>query len=260
MKRVAILKNLERPIAGQAGDDVLPTGSPSLDILLGGGWPAGVISELCGPPGYAEAIAYRTVAAVQHAYPGSLVVFCGRDFSTRRASQAGLDTHRLLVTHSQEAAVTARESAGACLVVIDWTLGIDMPVRADKQLSVLYLTRHPGDVRSTACVELAPCSGSRGWAWAERMWHTWRPDRLRLSSMQVCLGKNASVQEVLSTAVYFGIITARGRWYSHGRHRIGGSWEAAAQNLLDSADLRTGIMNEIAALAPMHWAWPQVYP
>lgn len=256
MNRDELLDRLGRP-AAPAADGILPTGSVPLDLLLGGGWPAGAISEISGPPGYAEPLAYRTVAAVQRARPDGMVIFCGRDFSLRRADKAGLDTGRLLVTHSPDAAVTFRET-GTCLAVVDRTLGGGTPVRADKHMAVLYLTASPGDVRSTACIELTR-GRSRGWAWADRMWHTWHPDRLRFERMLVGTGKDAFAQELLDVAVLLDVVTARGRWYYRGSKQIGGGWDSAVDILAHEPGLQRNLLTACADRASVYPGWRHAY-
>jgi hypothetical protein len=105
--RSAALHRLEallhtRKLAGtlaptSASGAMAPSGLPALDAQLGGGWPAGAISELVGP-----ASAGRTGALVatlaRAAADGSVVALvdtCDR-FDPRSAADVGLDSDRLL--------------------------------------------------------------------------------------------------------------------------------------------------------------------
>lgn len=253
-----VMHLLTAPAPVTAAQDVLPTGSVSLDVLLGGGWPAGCISEVCGPPGYADPLAYRTIAAVQHAHPGRPAVLCTGSFSLQLARKYGVDNSRLMVTSIPGQAVSAIARDSPSIAVIDRPFGTDMPVRADKLLSVLCLTADPGDARSAACIRLAPYGGARGWAWAERMW-TSLPRQARFSSMLACFGDGAFTQELLDTAALLDVVTARGRRYSYGTRQIGGGWQAAVAELNGRKDLRDDILAEVAHQVPVYPGWAGVY-
>ena len=87
----------------------LPTGSVSLDIVLGGGWQQGSVSELYGPPDSGTTtVALRSIAAAQRARPGTVaVIYDGSpDRGARlpgRAAQLGADLDRLIIAGRPEA-------------------------------------------------------------------------------------------------------------------------------------------------------------
>lgn len=258
MNRDELLARLSRPEGTRQHGEVLPTGSPGLDILLGGGWPEGMISEISGPPGYADPLAYRTIAAVQRTYPGRKAVLCCTSYSPESSRKYAVDTGRLLVTSSPEQAVAEMREHEPCIAVIDRPLSRLMPVRADMSLSMLYLSMYPGDVRSASCVGLTGYGGSRGWVLAECMWRT-MPGRPMFRSMTVSLGDAAFHQELLHTAILLGIVSARGRWHSYGDRKIAGSWEDTVHALAGDPALCTSILAEVAGQAPVYPGWTHAY-
>lgn len=259
MNREDLLDQIMRLPPGHESAGFLPTGSVSLDSLLGGGWPAGAVSEIAGPPGYADPLAYRMISAVQRAYPRKSAVLCSASFSIMLAKQHGIDRDRLMCTDHPGEAVSLTEREGVCLTVIDSPLSREAPVRPDTSLSMLYLTVFPGDVRSAACIRMSPYSSSRGWAWAERMWCSY-PVSTAYSGMPAALrGSSAFVQEMLDAAVAAGVVEVRGRWYSYGGRQLGGSWETATHEIEDDPGLRTGILGELAGLMPVYPGWRYAY-
>lgn len=258
MNKDDLLNQLERHSdpAGSA-EYFLPTGSPALDILLGGGWPAGVISELCGPPEYTGPLAYQTVAAVQRAFPDEPVFMCCGDYSSRLASRYDVDAGRLLVTWNQGKAV--HDTGGARLGIVDRPLDARIPLRDDLQLTLLYLTMCPGLlVRSAACLRLSSC-GARGWAQAERLWDVRHPGLDPFGELPVCLGPDAAVQDILNVALLLGITSKRGRWYYFGDTRLGGSWQEAADWLFASPRIRAAVLSAVAEQAPVYPGWRHAY-
>jgi hypothetical protein len=75
---------------------VLPTGIPELDELLGGGFPAGRITELAGRRGGRTALAH--CLATQFTVQGKLVALVdgSEAFDARSAAGSGMDLNRLL--------------------------------------------------------------------------------------------------------------------------------------------------------------------
>lgn len=251
-----ILSQLGRQAQAAPAWDVLPSGSPSLDILLGGGWPAGVISELCGPQEFAVPFAYRTVNAVQTAYPDEPVLMCCGHYSRTLAARYHVDEDRLLVTGAEDTAL--RSYRGARLAVLDRPFGYrDALLREDRSMAVLCLTMYPGSVRSAACVQLSSLRGSRIWAMAERRWI----DRWALldCKIPVCTGRDAAAQEILELALRLGIATRRARYLYYGEDSLGGSWQEADERLSADTGLRMQVLADIAERAPLHPDWRHVY-
>lgn len=87
-----------------AGESIIaprmPTGSPSLDVRLGGGWPRGAISEVFGPNGSGKStIAYGTIAELHKREPGALAVLIDVEgsYSSKRGAAMGIDKDRLKI-------------------------------------------------------------------------------------------------------------------------------------------------------------------
>lgn len=253
-----ILRQLARPACTAVPGGLLPTGSVSLDSLLGGGWPAAAISEIAGPSGYADPLAYRTIAAVQRAHPDRTAVLCAGFFSVHLARRYEVDSSRLMVTSIAEDAVSAGEHS-PCIAVVDRTMSAEIPVRGDKELTTLYITREPGEIRSAACIRLSQYGGSPGWAWAQRMWNS-APPWPRFASMPVCLGSSSAfVQELLDAAVLLDIVRVRSRQYSYGEHHIGRGWKAAVHELRDASGLQLELLAEVSGHMPAYPGWRQAY-
>jgi len=105
----------------------ITTGSLTLDVVLGGGWPMNRWVELVGEASHGKtAIALRTIAANQKVNPEFTAVWiAAEDFDSEYAELCGVDTSRVLLveTNSMEDAFDAviqfMESKAVDLVVID---------------------------------------------------------------------------------------------------------------------------------------------
>lgn len=88
-----------------------PTGSISLDVMLGGGWPGNQWSELIGTESSGKTtIAHKTVAACQARDPEHTTLWVAAEgYDHQWARQLGVDTDRVLVlaTNAMEDAYTA---------------------------------------------------------------------------------------------------------------------------------------------------------
>ena len=85
-----------------AGESVaaprMSTGSPALDIRLGGGWPRGAMTEIFGPNGSGKStLAYAAIAELQRRDPNATVVLCDVEssYSGKRGDAMGIDRERL---------------------------------------------------------------------------------------------------------------------------------------------------------------------
>lgn len=121
----------------KAGESIpaprLPTGSPALDIRLGGGWPRGAISEIFGPYGGGKStLAYQTIAELHRRDPDALAVLVDVEgsYSGKRGAAMGIDDDRLFILRISTAesmvdelrALLAEQSNGqsaVSLVIID---------------------------------------------------------------------------------------------------------------------------------------------
>lgn len=114
------------------GSDVLlptriTTGSLSLDVMLGGGWPVGQWVEIIGEASHGKTcVALKTVAANQSRDPDFTVVWVAAEpWSPQYAEMCGVDTSRVMVVETNlmedayEAVIQFCESKAVDLVVID---------------------------------------------------------------------------------------------------------------------------------------------
>lgn len=105
----------------------ITTGSLTLDVVLGGGWPMNRWVELVGEASHGKtALALRTIAANQKVNPDFTAVWiAAEDFDAKYAELCGVDTSRVLLveTNSMEDAFDAviqfMESKAIDIVVID---------------------------------------------------------------------------------------------------------------------------------------------
>lgn len=107
------LAQVRRDIAKKFGDDVLvsgselkdrvipriTTGSLSLDVMLGGGWPVNQFNEIVGEFSSGKtSIIYKTIAANQAIYPEWTVVWLASEpFVASWAEAAGCDLDRFII-------------------------------------------------------------------------------------------------------------------------------------------------------------------
>lgn len=258
MNRGDLTALLGRPAApGGPPEASLPSGSPALDILTGGGWPAGSISEITGPDSACTALAYRTITAVQALHPGEPVILCAAAYDPGLARTHGTDPDRLLVTRDPAAA-----AAGSRLTVIDMPHAAgQLPARDSPGTTVLTLTRYRGYLRSAACIEAVPAPGGHGrWVTAAQAWNSHAfPPAGRMARLPACLSRDATAQEILHLAVVLGVMNLKGTWYTLGGDRIGNGWKNTARGIAGEYDLRVQLLSEIARIAPLHPGWRRAY-
>lgn len=105
----------------------ITSGSLTLDVVLGGGWPMNRWVELVGEASHGKtAIALRTIAANQKLNPDFTAVWiAAEDFDSKYAELCGVDNSRVLLveTNSMEDAFDAviqfMESKAVDMVVVD---------------------------------------------------------------------------------------------------------------------------------------------
>jgi recombination protein RecA len=114
-----------------ANQVVLPpritTGSLTLDVILGGGWPMNHWVEIVGDPSHGKtALALKTIAANQAKDPSFTVVWiAAENFDSKYAEMCGVDTSRVLLVENNimeeafEAAIQFCESKAIDMLVID---------------------------------------------------------------------------------------------------------------------------------------------
>jgi len=105
----------------------ITTGSLTLDVILGGGWPVNQWTEIIGEASHGKtAIALKTVAANQALDPNFVTVWVAAEpFDVEYAQACGIDTDRVLLVETNimeeayEAAISFCESKAIDLLVID---------------------------------------------------------------------------------------------------------------------------------------------
>lgn len=237
--------------ARAAGPAVLPTGSVSLDILLGGGWGKGSVSELYGPPGSGTTtVALRTIAAAQRANPGDIaVMYDSSPGSGSRlpgyAARLGADLDRLIITGSPDCLPDLPRKT--VITVIDGLSGARLPPRENLGATVLVIPRESGLIRPATVVRIQRSYGAR-WAWAELRQPTASPAPGRLPLIPVSLAAHAPIQEILHIALMYGLIEVHGkRWYYCGPRKFAGGWDDAVHILRKDQGFRETIISGIAA-------------
>ena len=79
------------------------TGSLSLDVILGGGWPGNQWAEILGLPSAGKTfLAYKTIAANQAANPAFTALWvCAEHYNSEWASALGVDNDRVVAVPTQ---------------------------------------------------------------------------------------------------------------------------------------------------------------
>jgi recombination protein RecA len=138
----------------KTGSDVanpgrITTGSLSLDLVLGGGWPTGVWSEVIGEASHGKtAICLKTIAANQALDPEFTVVWvAGETWHPEWAETCGVDNSRVIVVESNimeeayEAALKFCESRQVDLVVIDSLAALTPGAENEKSMDEMTVGR-----------------------------------------------------------------------------------------------------------------------
>lgn len=105
----------------------IPTGSLTLDVVLGGGWPMNHWVEIIGDPSHGKtALALKTIASNQERDPDFTTVWIAAEqFDADYARMCGVDTDRVLLVETNimedayEAVIQFCESKAVDMVVID---------------------------------------------------------------------------------------------------------------------------------------------
>lgn len=105
----------------------ITTGSLTLDVVLGGGWPVNQWTEIIGEASNGKtALALKTVAANQQRDPEFTTVWVAAEpFDVKYAEMCGVDTDRVLIVETNvmeeayEAAIQFCESKAVDLIIID---------------------------------------------------------------------------------------------------------------------------------------------
>lgn len=118
----------------------ITTGSLTLDVVLGGGWPVNQWTEVIGEASNGKtAIALKTVAANQAKDPEFTTVWIAAEpFDVKYAQMCGVDTERVLIVETNimeeayGAAIQFCESKAVDLIIID-SLPALVPVSEDEK-------------------------------------------------------------------------------------------------------------------------------
>jgi hypothetical protein len=128
---------VRRGVVGAPDDRRLPSGRSDLDLLLGGGFPRGRLSEITGPPSSGRtSIAWAILAdATRRGEVVGLVDGADR-FDPVRAAATGIDLERLLWIRLAEPSKALRAAEillgtrGFAVVVLDMADGMPLPERS----------------------------------------------------------------------------------------------------------------------------------
>lgn len=128
----------------------IPSGSVTLDYILGGGWPANQWSELIGDASSGKtALALHTIAANQKADPDFTVVWIAAEkWVSQYAEMCGVDTDRVFVVESNvmedalDAAIRFAESREVDLIVVDSLPALVPMAEDDKVMEEMTVGRH----------------------------------------------------------------------------------------------------------------------
>lgn len=105
----------------------IPSGSLTLDVILGGGWPLNHWVEIIGDPSHGKtALALKTIAANQERDPNFTVVWiAAENFDKDYAEMCGVDNDRVLIVENNimeeafEIAIQFCDTKSVDLIVID---------------------------------------------------------------------------------------------------------------------------------------------
>ena len=121
---------LQKKITVSTGSEVVnpgrvPTGSLSLDIALGGGWPAGQWSEIIGDPSNGKsAVCLKTIAHNQAVNPEFVAVWVAAEpWFPEWAETVGIDNDRVIVIQT-----TVMEEAYDAVIELATTKAVDLIV------------------------------------------------------------------------------------------------------------------------------------
>lgn len=120
--------------------DRIPSGSLTLDVILGGGWPQNHWVEVIGDPSNGKtALALKTIASNQARDPNFTVVWiAAENFDKGYAEMCGVDTDRVLIVENNimeeafEAAIQFCDSKAIDMLVID-SLPALVPIAEDEK-------------------------------------------------------------------------------------------------------------------------------
>ena len=128
----------------------IPSGSVTLDYILGGGWPANQWVELIGEASAGKSmLALKTVAANQQRDPDHTTVWIAAEkWVSQYAEMCGVDTDRVFVVETNimedalDAAIKFAESRQVDLIVIDSLPALVPSAEDDKIMEEMTVGRH----------------------------------------------------------------------------------------------------------------------
>ena len=117
-------------VASEIGVDMVPrrtSGSISMDVILGGGWPCNQPIEIVGEPSHGKsAVCLKTIAANQAADPDFVAVWvAAEEWVPNYAQMCGVDLERVLVVETNvmedafEAVINFADSKAVDCIVVD---------------------------------------------------------------------------------------------------------------------------------------------
>jgi recombination protein RecA len=111
--------------------ETIPTGSPSLDIILGGGWQRGRMVEIFGPEGSGKStIAYQTIAELHRRNPDSFAILVDAEgtYDEDRGRRFGILDKGLRVLVPEDAESVLEAVDGLMKIVSDGKSVVDLVV------------------------------------------------------------------------------------------------------------------------------------
>jgi len=215
---------------------VIPTGSYWLDEQLGGGWPAGKVSEIYGDPGAGTTtLALHALAEATHWGP-CLYLEWGNSFDYHYAADMGVDLTNLIV--ATDLSILRIMNDSMPLVVIDqpWV----PPGLIPENQTVLLVSQKSSHVKTaTVRVRLRE----------DGVWHGGQtvsvqitqngdnPVPLGYGHLDLHYGKGFSrVEEVLALSLDRGILQRRGTHYFLAEMHVASSWEKVVRRMQDNPD------------------------
>jgi recombination protein RecA len=267
-----VLQVLDRPQPLKIALRAVPTGSLGLDLALGGGFPAGKITELYGGTGTGKtALAYHAAANAQEL--GTVVwADSGGNFDPAAARKAGVNLRDLVILPAGDVASTLyvmRMAAGDCsLIVLDTATGMPgignfrrelgllvreirdngpaVVVTSNEKVSEATTGEFPVVLRDTVPVRIGLSrKGDETQATVVRNYATM--PRLHQVRFRIQDGAIDSAYEMVLLALETGVLHKRGSWVYFFSARIGHGVNAAAKLLGDWPQARSEIREAVVA-------------
>jgi recombination protein RecA len=229
------------------------TGSLGLDLALGGGWPAGHISVIYGPPFCGKTTLALSAIAEMQKLGAVAYANLDSDFSPAFAATAGVDIYSLLVLHEiPDPVLWEYKKFPVDFVVVDSVasgheefLVSDFQAWADTTMLVVSqvrasLTSHAA--WTTGHLKDAPVrvslSRAADYTEAEVTRNPWQPEKRSCKfRFHLITGGIDHTEELIRTCLQKGLITTQGSWLYVGDQPLGRGVVGAQRALQDQPGL-----------------------